>query len=70
MILKEMIDLLRMPQRMQIRNEEGWEICTCYTNSEGVLPYLGWKVIEWFANYRVPELQADFVVFVAETIGD
>ncbi len=67
MILKEMIDTLRMPQRMQIRDEEGWEICTCNTNSEGALPYMNCVVTQWFSNYHVPENKADFVVYVKET---
>lgn len=65
MILKEMIAKLRMPQRMQIRNEEGWEICTCNTNSGGVLPYMNWVVTEWFGNYQ--DGKTDFVVYVKET---
>lgn len=65
MILKEMIDTLRMPQRMQIRDEEGWEICTCNTNSEGVLPYMNCVVAQWFGNYK--DGKTDFVVYVKET---
>lgn len=65
MILKEMIVALRMPQRMQIRDEEGWEICTCQTNSEGVLPYMNCVVTQWFGNYK--DGNTDFVVYVKET---
>ena len=65
MRLKEMIDLLRFPQRMQIRDEEGWEIFTCNTTSEGVLPYMNWVVTQWFGNYK--DGKADFVVYVKET---
>lgn len=41
MKLREMIDALRVHQRrVQIRNSDGYEICSCETDSEGIMPYM------------------------------
>ena len=52
MKVREMIDTLRMPQRLEIRDSENNEICVTNTNSNGVFPYLERSVKEWF-TYRL-----------------
>ena len=63
MKLREMIELLRMNQRMEIRDSDGHEICECDTNSAGVIPYLDKTILEWFA---ATHLHVEFVVYIEE----
>ena len=64
MTLKDMIDRLRHPQHIEIRNAENNTICCCGTHSEGVLPYIDREVIEWFAGHQPGMDSVDFVVGV------
>ena len=61
MKLREMVETLRMVQRVEIRNEDGYEICTCNTDSEGIKPYMNVPISEWFAG-SPPLKNVDFVV--------
>ena len=63
MKLREMIESLRMAQRVEIRDSNGYEICECDTDSAGVNPYLDMTVLEWFAARH---LSAEFIVYVKE----
>lgn len=65
MKLREMIDVLRVHQRrVQIRNSDGYEICSCKTDSEGVMPYMDDDITEWFPGCPPGAYGIDFVVYV------
>ena len=65
MKLKEMVETLRMAQRVEIRDSDGYEICTCSTDSDGINPYFGMTISEWFAGSPpFKENDVDFVVFL------
>lgn len=48
MKLKDMINKLRIPCQIKIRDSENNSICDCESNSKGVIPYLDLEVVEWF----------------------
>lgn len=48
MTLKDMIDKLRIPCRIKIRDSESYPICDCESDSRGVIPYLDLEIVEWF----------------------
>lgn len=64
MILKDMISMLRTItyERVEIRNEDGYEILTCPTNSVAWKTYQNCKVVEWFP-YGSPDKDATFTVY-------
>ena len=64
MKLREMIGTLRVNQRVQIRNRDGYEICICRTDSEGIMPYMNDDITEWFIGCPPFESGVDFVVYV------
>ena len=64
MKLREMIGTLRIHQRVQIRNRDGYEICSCRTDSEGVMPYMDDDITEWFIGCPPFASEIDFVVYV------
>lgn len=65
MKLKEMIQTLRTAnyERVEIRNEDGWEIATFPANSTAIAPYLDCEVSEWFPH-GAPGKAADFTVYI------
>lgn len=62
MKLREMVNHLRRPQNIEIRNCENRTICYCGTHSEGAIPYLDKEVSEWFAGHAPGDNWVDFVV--------
>ena len=50
MTLEEMIDKLRYPHRIEIRDEDNCYICTTRTDTVGIKPYVSMNVTEWFAS--------------------
>lgn len=65
MTLKDMIDTLRTVafERVEIRNEDNYEVLTCPTISEGWKPYQDCKVVGWFPH-GAPKKDATFTVLV------
>lgn len=64
MKLREMIGTLRVHQRVLIRSSDGYDICSCKTESKGVIPYMDDNVVEWFIGCPPFESGIDFVVYV------
>ena len=48
MTLKDMVDKLRIPCWIKIRDSESYHICDCESDSRGVIPYLDLEIVEWF----------------------
>ena len=67
MTLIDMISTLRTKEyeRVEIRNEEGYEIMTCKTDSKGIAPYLNCEITEWFPH-AAPFKHCDFTVYIKE----
>ena len=65
MKLKDMIDTLRTAtyERVEIRDNQNNEICTCSTESEGWKPYQDRKVVRWFPH-GAPKKDATFTVLI------
>lgn len=64
MTLRDMISTLRTEnERVEVRDEEGYEIMTCRTDSKGITPYLDYEITEWFPH-PAPFKQCDFTVYV------
>ena len=66
MTLRDMISTLRTSERVEIRNEDGYEILTCGTESRGLEPYLDCQVIDWFPH-PAPFAKCDFTVSIKES---
>lgn len=49
-ILKDLIELLRMEHEIEIRDAEGYRLFNCSSNSQTLEHYLNREVIEWFAS--------------------
>lgn len=47
-VLKDLIELLRMEHEIEIRDAEGYRLFECSSSSPTLEPYLDRKVIEWF----------------------
>ena len=70
MTLMDMISKLRTNhERVEIRNEEGYEIMTCDVSSKGVAPYLNCEITEWFPH-AAPYKHCDFTVYVKEVVNE
>lgn len=65
MILKDMIETLRKieSERVEIRDEDGWEHLTCKALSPALEPYKDKRVIEWFPG-AAPHKDATFTVYL------
>ena len=48
-VLKDLIELLRMEHEIEIRDAEGNRLFGCSSNSQALKPYYDREVIEWFA---------------------
>ena len=49
LLLKDLIELLRMEHEIEIRDAEGYRLFNCSSNSQALEPYFNRKVVEWFA---------------------
>lgn len=63
MKLREMISKLRIPQRLEIRDLEGWELMTLNSDSAAIGPYMECEITEWFAG-AAPHKICDFTVYI------
>lgn len=48
MKLKDMLNELRIPCTVRIRDLDNEPICICGSDSKGIVPYLDLEVAEWF----------------------
>jgi hypothetical protein len=48
MRLKDMLNVLRIPCTVRIRDLDNEPICICGSDSKGIIPYLDLEVAEWF----------------------
>ena len=44
MQVKQMIELLRTPEKIQFRNSDNYQICITASDSEGIIPYMDRKI--------------------------
>lgn len=65
MTLKDMIDTLRgvAYERVEIRNEDNYEILTCPTTSASWKQYQDREIVEWFPH-GAPHKGATFTVYI------
>ena len=50
MTIKDMITHLRTKERMEVRDEQGYELFTCDTDSAVLFDYWDREVTEWFPH--------------------
>lgn len=61
MTLKDMIDKLRIPCWIKIRDSESYPICDCESDSHGVIPYLDLEIVEGlYITWRMKQIQYAF----------
>lgn len=65
MTVKDMITHLRGKERMEVRDEQGYELFTCDTDSAVMFDYWDREVIEWFPG-PAPNRVCDFTVFIKD----
>lgn len=65
MQLRDMIDTLNQCYRVAIRDDDNNHVCTAWSVSKGVVPYLDKEVIMWFPDCT-PVNQCDFTVILKE----
>ena len=49
LLLKHLIETLRIDHWIEIRGEDNYELFNCRSNSQALEPYLDREVIQWFA---------------------
>lgn len=47
MTLNDMVEKLRKPEIVEIRDHDNYLICICHTDSKGIQPYLKNEILEW-----------------------
>lgn len=55
MTLYEMIRLLRISNRVEIRDRNNWELFRCKSDSDALKPYYDKKVLEWFPGLSLSD---------------
>lgn len=48
LLLKHMIETLRMTHEIEIRDKDNCRLFNCQSNSQALEPYLNREVVEWF----------------------
>ena len=68
MVLEDMITVYRgigtINVYIEIRNKQGYSVCTTEISSQGVLPYKQAKVTEWFITGYNNDSKPRFVVYL------
>lgn len=49
-ILKHLIEKLRMEHEIELRNEDNYRLFNCSSNSQALEPYFNREVVEWFTG--------------------
>jgi len=65
MTVKDLITHLRMKQRMEVRDEQEYELFTCDTDSAVMFDYWDREVVEWFPH-SAPNKVCDFTVYIKD----
>ena len=65
MTIKDMITRLNTKERMEVRDEQGYELFTCDTDSAMMFDYWDREVIKWFPR-PAPNRVCDFTVFIKD----
>ena len=63
MTIKDMITHLRTKERVEVRDEQGYELFTCDTDSAVLFDYWDREVTEWFPHPS-PRGNCDFTVMI------
>lgn len=66
MKVKDMTSIIRVNKRVEIRDEEGYEICVTDADSTGIKPYLEREVFSWFPYRQTLGSGADFVIYLKD----
>lgn len=67
MKVKDMINYLRIPGMVQLRNKDNFNIGIFETYSEGLNSYMDRDVQEWFPGCPPKDTGVDFVIILGET---
>lgn len=67
MTIRDMITHLRMKERVEVRDEQGYELFTCDTDSTVMFDYWDREVVEWFPQ-SAPNKQCDFTVTIKDEV--
>lgn len=70
MTVKDMVEKLRMPKMVEIRDHANYFICTCKTESKGITPYLENEVIEWFPFDDSVFYGPNFCILINDEVED
>ena len=62
MLLKHLIETLRMHHDIELRDSEGYRLFNCSSNSQALEPYFNRKVVDWFAMGNL-----ELVISIGET---
>lgn len=65
MKVRELTSIIRVNKRVEIRDEDGYEICVTNADSKGIEPYLEREITQWFPNCSIVD-KADFVIYLKE----
>lgn len=68
MKLKDMINTLRMPCTVRIRDLDNDPVCICDSDSKGIVPYLDLAVVEWFIYYLQNEKNTICVLLDCDSV--
>lgn len=68
MTIKDMITRLRTKERMEVRDEQGYELFTCDTDSAVLFDYWDKEVTEWFPH-PAPNRHCDFTVTIKDDVS-
>lgn len=50
LLLKYLIETLRMEHEIELRDEENYRLFNCSSNSQALEPYFNREVIQWFVS--------------------
>lgn len=71
MKVKEMLELLRMPKKIEFRDEQNYSICYTSSDSSGVIPYLEREIFQWFPLSFSPfQSQGDICILLKDEKED
>ena len=69
MTIKDMITHLRTKERVEVRDEQGYELFTCDTDSTVMFDYWDREIKEWFPH-PAPNRVCDFTVFIKDEVTE
>ena len=66
MKVKDFLELLRFPIRIEIRNEDNINICYTSSDLEGIKPYLEREIAEWFPSVASAPMRWDVCILLKD----